>query len=345
VPNIRQQTGTKITMKLIVQIPCFNEEKTLPLVIKSIPRAIEGIDEIETLIIDDGSTDNTIAVAKKLGVTHIVKHPQNKGLAHAFANGINEALKQGADIIVNTDADNQYPQKDISKLIQPILKGESEIVIGDRQTSTIKHFSKLKKGFQRLGSASVRMLSGTSIPDAVSGFRAYSRDAAMHLNIITDFSYAIETIVQAKYKRLGLSSVKVKTNPPTRKSRLFKNMFQHMRMSGTTLLRVYTMYQPFRVFLLLGATLFLAGFTLAARFAFYYAIGQGGGHIQSLILSAILMLIGFQVVMTGLVADLIGINRKLSEQMLKRIKHIELQQPREIGEQDREYRPRVITVN
>lgn len=330
-------------MKLIIQIPCFNEEKTLPLVLKSIPKRIRGISEIETLIIDDGSTDKTIHIARKLGVNHIVIHPQNKGLAHAFSNGINEALKQGADIIVNTDADNQYPQEDIPKLIEPILNGKADIVIGDRQTSTIKHFSKVKKGFQRLGSSMVRFFSGTTVPDAVSGFRAYSREAAMHMNIVTDFSYAIETIIQAKYKRLGLASIKIKTNPPTRKSRLFKNMFQHMRMSTTTMLRIYTMYQPFRVFSAIGGGLFFAGFALAGRFGLYFLIGQGNGHIQSIILSAVFMLIGFQVIMTGLVADLIGINRKLQENALKRIKSIEIRKHK--VEKPVKYSPRTLTLN
>ncbi|MDP3941942.1 MAG: glycosyltransferase family 2 protein [bacterium] len=331
-------------MKLIVQIPCFNEEKTLPLVLTSIPKKIEGIDEIETLIIDDGSSDNTVGVAKKYGVHHIVIHPQNKGLARAFANGISEALRYDADIIVNTDADNQYYQQDIPKLIRPILEGNADIVIGDRQTSTITHFSKAKKGFQRLGSATVRFLSGTKVPDAVSGFRAYSREAALHLNIITDFSYAIETIIQAKYKRLSITSVKIRTNDPTRKSRLFKNTFQHMRQSAATLLRVYTMYQPFRVFFAIGLLLFFTGFLLAGRFIFFFLLGQGTGHVQSLILSAVLMLIGFQVVLTGLLADLMGINRKLLEENLKRVKQVELRQQKGISVPAK-YSPHSYTVN
>ena len=322
--------------KIIVQIPCFNEEKTLPLVLASIPKKIRGVDDIEILIVDDGSTDRTIEIAQHLGVDHILKHTQNKGLAHSFANGIHKSLELGADIIVNTDADNQYPQQDIPKLIQPILDGKADIVIADRQTSTIAHFSKIKKGFQRLGSAAVRFFSGTKVPDAVSGFRAYSREAAMSLNIITDFSYAIETIVQASYKRLGITSVAVKTNPPTRKSRLFKNMFQHMRMSGTTLLRVYTMYQPFRVFLLVGSTLFFLGLVVGIRFIYFSFIGESAGHIQSLIFSVILIVIGFQVIMTGIVADLEGINRKLLEHTLKRIKRVELKESfsPEVEEQD-----------
>lgn len=331
-------------MKLIIQIPCFNEEKTLPLVLKSIPKHISGVTEVETLIIDDGSTDNTIAIAQKLGVNHIVVHPQNKGLAHAFANGINEALRQGADIIVNTDADNQYPQKDIPKLIQPILDGKADLVIGDRQTSTIKHFSKAKKGLQRLGSATVRFFSGSKVPDAVSGFRAYSREAALHMNIVTDFSYAIETIIQAKYKRLGITSVKVRTNPPTRKSRLFKNMFQHIRQSTTTMMRVYTMYQPFKVFLAIGCLIFSIGVLLGLRFLYFALLGDSAGHIQSIILAGVLMVIGFQVLMTGLVADLIGINRKLLENALRRIKRVEIGEKKE-EKRPKKYPPQSFVIN
>lgn len=311
-------------MKLIVQVPCFNEDQTLPLVIKSIPKEINGIDTIETLVIDDGSSDKTSEVAKKLGVDHIIRHTRNKGLALSFADGIHYALQMGADIIVNTDADNQYPQQDIPRLVEPIIKGKAEIVIADRQTSTIRHFSKLKKGFQRLGSWGVRKVSGTEVPDAVSGFRAYSRTAALQLNIVTDFSYVIETIIQAQYKRLAISSIKVKTNPPTRKSRLFKNMFQHMRHSAATMIRIYTMYRPLTVFVLAGAAVILFGSIFAFRFIYYVLVGQGSGHVQSLIFAAILIMVGFQVGMTGLVADLIGINRKLSEQALKKLKQLEL---------------------
>jgi len=330
-------------MKLIVQIPCFNEEKTLPLVLKSIPKKIKGVDSVETLIIDDGSTDKTIEIAKKHGVDHIVVHTQNKGLAHAFANGVNEALRQGADIIVNTDADNQYAQSDTPKLIEPILAGEADLVIGDRQTSTITHFSKAKKGLQRLGSATVRFFSGTKVPDAVSLFRAYSREAALHMNIVTDFSYAIETIFQASYKRLGIANVKIHTNDPTRKSRLFKNTLQHIRMSLATILRVYTMYQPFRVFLAVGGILSIAGFLVGSRFLYFVLLGEGTGHIQSLILAAVLLVIGFQIVMTGLVADLIGINRKLLENGLRRIKNIELK--RDSIPRQKEFTSRTLSLN
>lgn len=313
-------------MKLFIQIPCLNEEKTLPLVIKSIPKKIKGIDEIEILIIDDGSTDKTSQVAKKLGVNHIIRHKTNKGLARSFANGIHYALRHGADIIVNTDADNQYPQKDIPRLIQPILKGEAEIVIADRQIPKIKHFSRLKKFFQRVGTRAVRMLSGTNVPDAVSGFRAYSRHAALQLNIVTDFSYVIETIVQAQYKKLSLASVKVITNPPTRKSRLFSNMFDHMRRSGMTLIRIYTMYRPLRIFMMVGAIVGLIGFFAVGRYIVYSLVGQGGGHVQSIVFGGILIMVGVQIFMTGVVADLIAINRRLTEDILRRMKIIGLDQ-------------------
>ncbi len=311
-------------MKLIIQIPCFNEEKTLPLVLKSIPKKIKGITEIETLIIDDGSTDKTVAVAKKFGVNYIIHHKRNKGLARSFTDGINESLRLGADIIVNTDADNQYPQKDIPRLIEPILKKRADIVIGNRQTDKIKHFSPLKKLFQKLGSAVVRRLSHSNIPDAVSGFRAYSRSAALQLNVVTEFSYVIETIIQSQTKRIAIESIDVRTNPPTRPSRLFSNMFEHMRHSGSAIIRVYTMYRPLLVFVTTGSILFLAGFAFGARYLYYLFLGQSGGHLQSLILSAILMVIGFQTAMTGLVTDLVSINRKLLEDALGRMKNLEL---------------------
>src|SRR6266403_890901 len=311
-------------MKLIIQIPCFNEEKTLPLVLKSIPKKIKGITVIETLIIDDGSTDKTVAVAKKFGVNYIIHHKRNKGLARSFTDGINESLQLGADIIVNTDADNQYPQKDIPRLIEPILKKRADIVIGNRQTDKIKHFSPLKKLFQKLGSAVVRRLSHSNIPDAVSGFRAYSRSAALQLNVVTEFSYVIETIIQSQTKRIAIESIDVRTNPPTRPSRLFSNMFEHMRHSGSAIIRVYTMYRPLLVFVTTGSILFLAGFAFGARYLYYLFLGQSGGHLQSLILSAILMVIGFQTAMTGLVTDLVSINRKLLEDALGRMKNLEL---------------------
>lgn len=311
-------------MKLIVQIPCFNEEKTLHLVMDSIPRKIKGVDTVEIMVIDDGSSDNTSKVAKELGADIILRHRRNNGLARSFAHGLEVSLKRGADIIVNTDADNQYPQQDIPKLIEPILNGRADIVIANRQTAKIKHFSPLKKLFQWFGSALIRTLTRSSVPDAVSGFRAYSRAAALQINIVTEFSYAIETIISAQSKRMAIESIDVVTNPPTRKSRLFKNMFQHMRQSGATIIRVYTMFRPLYVFASIGFFIFLAGFLMGVRFVYYFTIGQSSGHVQSLILSAILITVGFQIAMTGMLADLISINRKLIEDGVRRVKLLEL---------------------
>jgi glycosyltransferase involved in cell wall biosynthesis len=313
-------------MKLIVQIPCYNEEKTLPLVLKSIPKKIKGIDEIEVLVINDGCRDKTVHIAKKHKVEHILHHKVNKGLARSFADGIQFALTQGADIIVNTDADNQYPQKDIPKLIQPIIDGKADIVIADRQIPKIKHFSWLKKRLQRVGTRAVRILAGSSIPDAASGFRAYSRQAALQLNIVTDFSYVIETIIQAEYKRLAITSIKVMVNPPTRSSRLFKNSFQHIRKSTTTMLRIYTMYRPLTVFTIVGASVGLIGIIAAGRFLIFLLLGQGSGHVQSILMGVALIVVGMQIFMTGVVADLIGINRRLTEEILKRMKLLGLTQ-------------------
>ncbi|MBI3486019.1 glycosyltransferase family 2 protein [Candidatus Daviesbacteria bacterium] len=312
-------------MKLIVQIPCFNEEKTLSLVLKSIPKKIPGITKIETLIIDDGSTDKTVAIAKKLGVNHIVKHRTNRGLAISFSDGIHRSLELGADIIVNTDGDNQYAQADIPLLIKPIKEGRADIVVGDRQTSTITEFSKAKKGLQRLGSFLVRLASGTNIPDAPSGFRAYSRNGAMSLNVITTFSYTAETIIQAGKKKIAVTYVKIHTNDKTRDSRLFKSMFEHIRKTTSTILRSYTMYEPFRVFLMGGIFVFSLGLLPFLRFIFLMILYQEtiGGHLQSLIFGAVFIIFGFLLITIGVLADLIGINRKLLEDSLYRLKKIE----------------------
>jgi glycosyltransferase involved in cell wall biosynthesis len=315
-------------VKLIVQIPCYNEEQTLPMVLQSIPLKIPGIDNIETMIIDDGSDDNTIKVAKKYGVDHIVRHKRNKGLAAAFTSGINMALKKGADIIVNTDGDNQYPQQDIPKLVDPILKGTHDIVIADRQTSTIKEFGLVKKLFQRFGSKVVNMAADTNLPDAPSGFRAYSREAAMSMNIITDFSYAMESIIHAGRKRIAITHVPVKTNPKTRESRLFKNMGQHILKSGAAIIRSYTMYHPFRVFMISGAASVVVGLIPFIRFLFL-AISRGeaiNGHLQSLIFGMVFMVLGVMFIVMGMVADLLATNRKLIEDALYRIKKIEYRQ-------------------
>jgi glycosyltransferase involved in cell wall biosynthesis len=315
-------------MKLIVQIPCYNEEATLPMVLKSIPFKIPGVDLVETLIIDDGSTDKTIEVAKKFGVNHIVRHRRNKGLAASFVDGLNMALKKGADIIVNTDGDNQYPQQDIPKLVEPILQGTHDIVIADRQTSTIAHFSPLKKLLQNVGSRVVNIAADTNLPDAPSGFRAYSREAAMALNIVTDFSYAMESIIHAGKKRIAITHIPVNTNPKTRESRLFKNMRQHIIKSAAAIVRSYTMYHPLSFFLLGGVVSISIGAVPYFRYLFL-TLNHGepiAGHLQSLIFGAVFVMLGLMFMVIGLVADLLATNRKLIEDSLYRIKKMEFRQ-------------------
>ena len=311
-------------MKLIIQIPCLNEELTLPETIRDLPDKIEGIDTIEILVIDDGSCDKTIEVAKTLGVHHVLKFTNNKGLAKAFISGVNESLKLGADIIVNTDADNQYFGGDIPKLIQPILDKMADIVIGDRQVETISHFSPLKIFLQKFGSWVVRQLSGTQVPDATSGFRAYSREAALQLNVVSDFTYTVETIISAGTKNLAIEHVPVKTNPKLRESRLFPSMQIYLRRSFVTMLKVYSMYRPLRLFSVAGGATCLAGLAIGCRYLFFFFQGQTEGHIQSLILSAILLIVGFQIIMMGISAELIAVNRQLLEDIQIRIKKGEL---------------------
>lgn len=311
-------------MKIIVQIPCYNEEKTLPETVADIPRIIEGIN-VEILIIDDGSTDRTIEVAKEIGVDHIVKNTKNRGLARTFFSGMDACLRLGADIIVNTDGDNQYKGQDIPKLIAPILDKTADVVIGDRQTDSVEHFSPFKKKMQWLGSFVVRKLSETDVPDAVSGFRAFSRDAAMQMNIVSPFSYTIETVIQAGKKHLAVKSVPIGTNPKTRDSRLFKSIPNFIERSVSTMIRMYVMYQPLRSFFYIGVVLMLLGIIPSVRFLYYYVTGSGTGHIQSLIFAAIMLITGFQVFMIGLVADVIGFNRKLIEEILLRVRKIELE--------------------
>ena len=313
-------------MKLIVQIPCFNEEKTLASTVETIPRQIKGIDKVEILIIDDGSTDNTVSVAKTIGVDHIVKNIKNMGLATTFFVGINASLKLGADIIVNTDGDNQYQGQDIPKLIAPILKGEADIVIGDRNTDNLRHFSGPKRKLEKLGSFIVRVLSDTNVIDAVSGFRAFSREAAMKTNIVSDFSYTIETIIQGSNKRMVIANVPIGTNPVTRESRLSSSTSRFIIRSMATMIRSFTMYRPLRVFLYIGALLILGGLIPSVRFIIYYVAGESDGHIQSLIFASVLLITGFQVLMIGLVADIISLNRRLIEETLYRVKRIELDQ-------------------
>ena len=311
-------------MKLIVQIPCFNEEKSLPITLRDIPRVLKGIDKIEILVIDDGSTDKTVEVAKREGVDHIVKLTNHKGLAESFNTGIDASLRLGADIIVNTDGDNQYKGKDIQKLIDPILSGEADIVIGDRNINEIKHFSFVKKQLQGFGSWVVRQLSGTRIPDVTSGFRAFSRDAALRLNIVSRFTYTLETVIQAGKKNIALSHVPIETNEQLRPSRLFSSIPSYLKRSIATIARVYALYEPLKIFLIIGGSIFGAGFLVSVRFLYYYITQQGAGHVQSLIFSAILMIVGFQIVMIGLLADIIGANRKFLEDILYRVKKLEL---------------------
>lgn len=307
-------------MKLFVQIPCLNEEETLPLVLESIPKKIPGISEVVILVIDDGSTDKTIDIAKKHGVKDFVVHKQNQGLAKSFSDGLEYALSRGADIIVNTDGDNQYPQADIGKLVKPILDGEAEIVIGDRQTHTIKHFSPVKKFFQKIGSVVVNKAAGTNLPDAASGFRAYSRDAAIRIPVITQFSYCMETIIHAGNKKIPIASVKVTTNPKTRESRLFKSMWHHMYKSGVAIIRSYIMHKPYIVFVNLGVLFFLLGLIPFARFGYIYAVEHHGGHLQSLIIGAVLLFASGLSFALAIIADLIRTNRILIEQSLEQVK-------------------------
>ena len=314
-------------MKVIVQIPCFNEEHSLPQVVADIPRVIDGVDRDEILIIDDGSSDRTVEVARQIGVEHVVCHRRNKGLASSFQSGVERCLALGADIIVNTDGDNQYAGADIPRLIAPILAGRAEIVIGDREPATLPHFSPLKRRLQAFGSFVVRQLSGTDVPDAVSGFRAISREAALNLNIVSGFSYTIEMVIQAGRKRMAIASVPVRTNPKTRESRLFKSVPSFLRRSASTMLRMYAMYQPLRAFFYIGLALSVAGAVPILRFVYYYyVLDQGGGKLQSLVLGGVLVVMGLTTFLFGLLADLVSFNRQLIEMTLEKVRRLELAQ-------------------
>ena len=310
--------------KLIIQIPCLNEASTLPATLRDLPTQIAGIDRIEVLVIDDGSTDDTADVARSCGVDHVVRFRANKGLAAAFMAGLDAALKLGADVIVNTDADNQYVGKDISTLVQPILRLEADIVIGDRNVRTLRHMPRFKRWLQLFGSWVVRQVSNTRVPDTTSGFRAYSREAALRQTIVSEFSYTLESIIQAGKKRMAIAHVPVATNENTRDSRLFDSVFTYIKKSAATIVRIYTMYEPLKVFTVTGGAVFLVGFLISFRFLFLYVSGQGQGNVQSLILSAVLMIVGFQVTLIGLVADAIASNRRLTEELLFRLRSIEL---------------------
>jgi glycosyltransferase involved in cell wall biosynthesis len=308
-------------MKLIVQIPCLNEENTLPLVLESIPKKIPGVDEIIILIIDDGSTDKTVEVARAHGVRHFVHHNRNQGLGRSFHDGVLRALELGADIVVNTDGDNQYPQAKIPQLIAPILGGRSDIVIADRQTQQIAHFSPVKKLLQRVGSAVVNRAAGTDLPDAVSGFRAYSRESLLRLNTITRFSYCTETIIQAGNKGLHIESIQIDTNPQLRESRLFKSTREHVWKSAVVITRAYVMYKPHIIFGILGWLLFVLGLVPFARFTVLsIEDGTTRGHIQSLLIGSVIMTCAFLCLVLNIIADLIRINRILIEDNLEQTK-------------------------
>jgi len=300
-------------VKLIIQIPCYNEEATLPETLADLPKAIEGIDIIETLVIDDGSSDRTASVARSLGVDHVVRFARNRGLAFAFAGGLDACLNAGADIIVNTDGDHQYRGSSIPDLVGPIVRGEADMVVGDRQVDTIQHFSWLKKWLQKLGTRVVRWTSATDVKDATSGFRALSRQAAAQLVVFSSYTYTLETIIQAGKRGLVVTSVPVTTNPKLRESRLIRNIPNYVIRSAVTILRIFMMYESLKVFTLLSLIPLLAALALFARYLYYFGIGQGAGHVQSVVIASGLILISFQALLLGLLADLIAKNRRLSE--------------------------------
>ncbi|MEO6401890.1 MAG: glycosyltransferase family 2 protein [Vicinamibacteria bacterium] len=311
-------------MKLVVQIPCLNEEESLPSALRAIPRQIEGVDQVLILVIDDGSKDRTREVAIANGADHVVRFTRHKGLASGFMAGLDASLKLGADIIVNTDADNQYPAADIPKLIAPILRGEADMTIGDRQVSEVAHFSWMKRKLQMLGSFVVRKVSGTDVPDTTSGFRAFSREAALRINIISEFTYTLESIIQAGKKRLAIAHLPIEARH-TRPSRLFGSTYEYVKRSMATIVLIYAMYEPFKVFMILGSVLFSAGAALGLRYAYFWWMGDIRGHLQSAILSVLLLILGFQTLQWGLMADLIASNRKLIEDVLYRVRKAELQ--------------------
>ena len=314
-------------MKLIIQIPCYNEAETLEIALNDLPKHIDGIDEIEYLIINDGSKDDTVKLAKNWGVHYVVNFKKNKGLAKGFMAGIDACLRNGADIIVNTDADNQYNGDDIEKLVRPILEEKADIVIGERPIDDTEHFSPLKKKLQHLGSWTVRVASKTDIPDAPSGFRAYSRDAAMRLNVTNEYTYTLETIVQAGRNKIAMESVPIRTNPELRKSRLFSSMFGYVKRSMVTIIRSFMMYKPLRFFFIIGGIFLLFGIAIGIRFLVYFCMGSGAGHIQSLILSSTLMMMGFMTGVIGLQADIIAANRKLLEDIQYHVRKLDYDEP------------------
>ncbi len=311
-------------MKLIIQIPCLDEADQLPGTLADLPRMVPGVDEVEWLIIDDGSTDRTIEAAWEHGVDHVVKLTNNKGLAAGFQAGLDACLKLGADIVVNTDADNQYVGADIPKLLGPILAGEADMVVGDRETDTIEHFSPLKKRLQRLGSAVVRRASETDVPDTTSGFRAYNREAALQMQVVSRFTYTLETIIQAGKNLVAVDHVPIRTNENTRESRLFPSMWAYVRRNTVSIFRIYAQYEPLRVFMLAAALVAVPAAIIWTRFLYFFFAGQGTGHVQSLILGSTLVVIAVQLVALGVVADILAANRTLQQRTLERVRRVEL---------------------
>ena len=322
-------------MKLIIQIPCFNEAPQLPGTLAELPRRMAGIDEVEWLVIDDGSTDDTVEVARAHGVDHVVRLTNNKGLAAAFQAGLDACLKLGADVVVNTDADNQYYGGDIVKLVEPIIAGHADMVVGDRETDSIEHFSPLKKRLQRLGSAVVRRASDTTVPDTTSGFRAYNREAALQMQVVSKFTYTLETIIQAGKMVVAVDHVPIRTNHKTRESRLFPSMWAYVRRNTLSIFRVYTLYEPLRVFLAAAALVALVGVVIWARFIYFYLSGEGQGHIQSLILGATLFIVAVQLAALGVLGDLLAGSRVLQQRFLERVRRVELQ----VGVEPSHYEP------
>lgn len=310
-------------MKLIIQIPCYNEAETLEIALNDLPKHIDGIDEIEYLIINDGSSDNTVEVAKRWGVNYVVNFRRNKGLAKGFMAGLDACLRNGADIIVNTDADNQYNGADIEKIVRPILEGKTDIVIGERPIDNTEHFSPIKKKLQHFGSWVVRIASNSDIPDAPSGFRAYSRDAAMRLNVTNEYTYTLETIVQAGRNKMAMTSEPIRTNGELRPSRLFSSMMGYVKKSMVTIIRAFIMYRPLKFFTIVGLIPFIIGIGIGIRFLVFVFMGNSAGHIQSLILSSILIMMGFMTIIIGLQADIIAKNRKILEDVQYHVRKID----------------------
>jgi glycosyltransferase involved in cell wall biosynthesis len=323
-------------MKLIIQIPCKDEEEQLPQTLAALPRDVPGLDEVEWLVVDDGSTDRTVEVARAHGVDHIVRLTNNKGLAAAFEAGLDACLKLGADVVVNTDADNQYDARDIPKLVEPIVTGRADMVIGDREVETIEHFSNVKKRLQRAGSAVVRGASGTSVPDTTSGFRAYNREAAISINVVSKYTYTLETIIQAGKMLVAIDHVPIRTNVTERESRLFGSMSEYVRRNALAIFRVYTMYEPLKVFMTVAALLGLVAMVIFSRFAYFYVIAdEGSGHIQSLILGAVLLIAAVQLAALGILGDVLAGSRVTQQRILERVRRVELQ----LGVEPSHYEP------